>query len=592
MKMKKKLINISLFLLGFALVAGVLAAAHYVANLPEAEFVKKISVPQLSFEEFETFDEAVNQLQLLEQEFFVSPITWTSERGNITKTPNEMGATASLGEIEDYLYNFYTETTELERVIVYLFGKMLSNELSIDTTQLKAAFEGTEIEQGSKSASYSYSGGNVQIEEEQIGYGIDETKIATSLIGFWQEEFNSPDETELPLQTSEPEIRQATLEELLPHAQVASALSFELMDEWGSTWDLNMWEHVEWLLPAEEEAELVFQLNQDGVEAFLAQDILETINRESEPVVITEAEDGTISFEGSARFGKNVNVPELARELETALASLESMQISIPIDTIMPEVTVPESLASRGITDLLEYGYTNFVGSPYNRIYNVNHGMEIYNGIIIPKDGEFSFTTLLGPVDGAHGWLEELVILGDETKPEYGGGLCQVSSTMYRAALYSGLNITARKEHSYAVSYYAYPNGYGLDATIYQPYPDLRFINDTPADILVQGYTEGTYAFFVFYGTNDGRSVQMEGPQYHSYVSPPPAETTYTDQLEPGVRQLESHSHTGFQVDWFRTIFYGDGTQSERENIHTYYEARPEKWLEGKSEEVLEEEEN
>jgi len=188
------------------------------------------------------------------------------------------------------------------------------------------------------------------------------------------------------------------------------------------------------------------------------------------------------------------------------------LTLNLPIITLDPEVKVPDSLAERGITDLLEFGYTDFGGSPYNRIYNISHGMEIYNGVILEQGAEFSFTELLGPVDGAHGWLEELVILGDETKPEYGGGLCQVSSTMYRAALYTGLEITARKEHSYAVSYYAYPNGYGLDATVYQPWPDLRFLNDTPSDILIQGYTDGTLAYFVLYGTNDGRSVQIGRP--------------------------------------------------------------------------------
>lgn len=583
--MKKQLISVAIFILIFGVAAAVLAAFHHIANLPEAEFVKKVSVPQMSFAEFETFDEAVNELYLREQTFLNTPIKWTSERGEITKTPNEMGATASIGDIEKYTNEFFTKLSETERVLVYLFGKTLQNEISIDQEQLESVFVDTGIEQGSKNASYIFIGGEVKIEDEQIGYGIDKAEVANKLIGFWQNEFALPTETQLPLQTSEPEIRQATLEELLPQAQAASELSFELANEWGDTWGLNMWEHINFLTPKEG----TFSTDQTELEAFLSEEILPKVNREPEPVTITQAEDGTISFEGSARFGKNVNIADLAEDLDAALGAGESTKISLPIDTIKPQVMVPQALAERGITDLLEYGYTNFAGSPRNRVYNVNHGIEIYNGHIIPQNSEFSFTTLLGPVDGAHGWLEELVIVGDETKPEYGGGLCQVSSTMYRAALYAGLPITARKEHSYAVSYYAYPNGYGLDATVYQPNPDLRFLNNTPGDILIQGYTDGTDAYFVFYGTNDGRSVQMEGPQYHSYVSPPEPVTTYTNELAPGERKLDSHSHTGFQVEWFRTIFFGDGTQSERENIHTYYEARPEKWLEGKAEETLEE---
>ena len=181
----------------------------------------------------------------------------------------------------------------------------------------------------------------------------------------------------------------------------------------------------------------------------------------------------------------------------------------------------------------------------------------------------------MGPIDGggwAHGWLPELVIKGNDTIPEYGGGLCQVSPTMFRAALYSGLEITARRNHSYAVSYYT---PYGLDATIYDPWPDFKFKNDTPAHLLIQGYTEGSEAYFVFYGTQDDRSVEMEGPFVYNYHSASTPWIEYTNTLAPGERQLKAYAHTGFDVDWYRTVTYGDGTQGERENYHSSYEARP-----------------
>jgi len=112
-------------------------------------------------------------------------------------------------------------------------------------------------------------------------------------------------------------------------------------------------------------------------------------------------------------------------------------------------------------------------------------------------------------VDGEHGYLPELVIKNNVTEPEFGGGICQVSTTAFRAAIYSGLKITARKNHAYPVSYY---NPQGMDSTVYVPNPDLRFINNTPNYILIQTKIVGTQLIFDFYGTDDGRKTTVDGP--------------------------------------------------------------------------------
>jgi vancomycin resistance protein YoaR len=157
----------------------------------------------------------------------------------------------------------------------------------------------------------------------------------------------------------------------------------------------------------------------------------------------------------------------------------------------------------------LAKGTTNFAGSPKNRIYNIKRALEQFQGITIEPGEEFSFVKHLGPVDGDHGYLPELVIKNNQTIPEFGGGICQVSSTMFRAALYSGMKITARKNHAYAVKYY---KPYGLDATIYIPKPDLSFVNNTPGKILIWHTIEGSNLTFSLYGVNDGRQVTLDGP--------------------------------------------------------------------------------
>jgi len=169
-----------------------------------------------------------------------------------------------------------------------------------------------------------------------------------------------------------------------------------------------------------------------------------------------------------------------------------------------------------GITALIGSGETNFAGSPASRIHNIRVGSNKFQGTLIAPGEEFSFNTLLGEVTAKEGYLPELVIKKGETVPEYGGGLCQVSTTFFRAAVRSGLEITQRYNHSYPVVYYGIP---GFDATIYPPSPDLRFLNNTENHILIQYRIEGTKLAWDIYGTDDGRTVELDGP--HVYDKKP-----------------------------------------------------------------------
>lgn len=173
---------------------------------------------------------------------------------------------------------------------------------------------------------------------------------------------------------------------------------------------------------------------------------------------------------------------------------------------------------------MLARGQSDFSGSSASRIQNIKVGSSQYRGVIIKPDEEFSFNSYLGLIDAAHGYKPELVIKPEGTVPEFGGGLCQVSSTAFRAAFFSGLPITQRRNHSYAVRYYDWisddlPRSPGLDATIYPGAQDMKFINDTPGAILVWTEIAGTKLYFDFYGTADGREIIVDGP--HPYDRTP-----------------------------------------------------------------------
>ena len=185
-----------------------------------------------------------------------------------------------------------------------------------------------------------------------------------------------------------------------------------------------------------------------------------------------------------------------------------SNALELPFISTKPTISTSEA-NNMGIATLIGQGKSNFRGSPKNRIFNINTALKKFNGILIKPGDEFSFVQTLGDVDGEHGYLPELVIKGNKTEPDFGGGICQVSTTMFRAAIYSGLKIKARTNHAYPVSYY---NPQGMDATVFVPQPDLKFINNTPGYILVQTKIEGTELTFDFYGTDDGRKTTVDGP--------------------------------------------------------------------------------
>jgi len=111
------------------------------------------------------------------------------------------------------------------------------------------------------------------------------------------------------------------------------------------------------------------------------------------------------------------------------------------------------------------------------------------------QNEEFSFINFLGETGPGQGYLAELVIKKDKTIPEYGGGVCQVSTTFFRAAINSGLKITERQHHAFPVTYY---NPQGFDATVYDPKPDLRFVNNTPDHLLIETYVQGNEVFCKF----------------------------------------------------------------------------------------------
>jgi vancomycin resistance protein YoaR len=248
-------------------------------------------------------------------------------------------------------------------------------------------------------------------------------------------------------------------------------------------------------------------LNEENLKKYLERIREENrVNPENARLAFSEGKASTFSL---SKDGYELNVDESFNSINKAFRENPlAKDVNLAVIVLKPEVTSSD-IDRYGIKELIGQGVSNFRGSPKNRIHNINVGASKFNGVLIKPGEEFSFIKTLGPVDASAGYLPELVIKVDKTIPEYGGGMCQVSTTCFRAALNSGLKITARTNHAYPVQYYA-PQG--TDATVYIPNPDLRFINDTPGYVLIQTHIEGTQLTFDFYGTSDGRQTKLVGP--------------------------------------------------------------------------------
>ncbi len=209
----------------------------------------------------------------------------------------------------------------------------------------------------------------------------------------------------------------------------------------------------------------------------------------------------------SSQNGQKLNIVSATAQLRQGILANMS-EISLQPKIITPAITV-EKINSLGVNQRIAVGESNFTGSTLARIQNIKVSSKIYNGLIIAPHQTFSFNMLLGDVTASTGYAPEKVIKNNKIEYEYGGGICQVSTTLFRAAILAGFPIIERKNHAFPVHYYE-PQGF--DATIYPGVSDLRFINDSANPVLIQTHITGKNLFFEIYGTSDGRKVTMAGP--------------------------------------------------------------------------------
>lgn len=268
-----------------------------------------------------------------------------------------------------------------------------------------------------------------------------------------------------------------------------------------------------------------------------------------------EIKDGKVIEFQASKDGRELELEKNYEYIRSKIFENNEKDLDLIVKEIKSDVTM-NNINDMGIKETIGIGKSNFKGSPKNRRQNIATGAATLNGVLIKPEENFSLISTLGDIDKAHGYLPELVIKGNKTTPEYGGGLCQIGTTLFRTALASGLPITERQNHSYRVSYY---EPAGTDATIYDPKPDMRFLNDTGKYILIQTRIEGDELIFEFWGTKDGRIVEKTEPKIYNIVKPGPTKIIETENLAVGEKKCTESSHNGADAEFNYKVTYSDG---------------------------------
>jgi vancomycin resistance protein YoaR len=220
----------------------------------------------------------------------------------------------------------------------------------------------------------------------------------------------------------------------------------------------------------------------------------------------------------SAVTGRELNIAESLAAIQAAVNTHKN-SATLSFTNLTPDVTDAATSQELGITELVHEEHSFFFGSSEPRIQNIEKSASEFHGLLIAPGATFSMAANMGDISLDNGYSEALIIFNGRTIEGVGGGVCQVSTTLFRAAFFAGFPIEERHPHAYRVSYYekTAANGRssnlaGLDATVFIPLVDLKFTNDTPYWLLMETYISraANRITWKFYSTSDGRSVEWE----------------------------------------------------------------------------------
>ncbi|MDO5561601.1 MAG: VanW family protein [bacterium] len=313
-----------------------------------------------------------------------------------------------------------------------------------------------------------------------------------------------------------------------------------------------------------------------------------TTRSPQEPELTLDMTQNTISSFTPPLDGLILDQNAFFQELDQSLNQLENSETGTRLELVLPLISQAPTKSlgqtnNLGINELIGFGESYYAHSISGRIHNVALTAAKINNTLVAPGAEFSFNRTLGDVSTATGFQPGYIIQNGRSELSPGGGVCQVSTTLFRALLDAGLKITLRLPHSYRVTYYELNNDPGFDATVYSGNIDLRFINDTDHYILISTYTnsDDLYMNVRIYGTSDGRTTAITDYKKYGATAAPATEYIVDPSMAPGTKKQIDWAVGGLKTIFTHTIYNADGSIRSQQQYPSTYQAWSAKFLVG-----------
>lgn len=466
----------------------------------------------------------------------------------------------------------------------WYYGRSLSPVIVFDESLLDAALGemAGSIDQPARNASFDLAGSSAQYTPGQLGRRLDlaylRQQLVAPIMDFRQAQ------VELLVHEVEPALVDDTIVASQIQQMTSNPITFYLaepLDELDlysvelPVAELTRWLRVTMTPRADGSMQHDTLVDENAARAWLAQYADQLYREPVRARFYFDDDTRELILVAPHVNGRQLNIDAT---LEQLLAQLGSSNRRIPfvVDAIIPTVSSESTAADLGITELITQSTTWFYGSSDERKHNIARAAVNFFGIVVAPYEEFSFNKYLGSISEADGYEEGLIIVGGLTIKGIGGGICQVSTTLYQTAFLGGFPITERWEHGYWLDYYNDGQGPGMDATVYSPIVDMRFVNNTPYHLLIENYydTENEALTFKFYSTSMGRQVVKTEPEFFNMTETPAPEEdrwVYDPDLEPGTVLQIDWATPGVDVLVRRTVYNAAGEILIDESVYSNY---------------------
>jgi vancomycin resistance protein YoaR len=529
-------------------------------------------------------------LALLQQRYGAferAPLTLTFEGQTWAPSLAQLGARFDLDETADAILAAGHRGSLVDRAqelwSLWRGGLDVAPRITVDARVLQSylASIAAPVERPPRDAALSFAEGKVLPTAAQIGRQVLADTTAVEVMRALQT--LTPQSVVLRTRTLEPQLADTGIAPAVAQARtlLSSPLTLRRGDQ---SWTWEPSKLAELLSLKTDRGRMTVAINPDRL-ANAVENLAQVADSgSSEPRVAFR--NGKITIVKPGAPGWRIKQTEAAAAISQTL-QLAKREVILPVEELTPQVTA-KTLPSLGVVELVGEGKSSYAGSAEYRITNIKAGAARMNGVLIAPGQEFSFNTQLGAVDESNGFVKGYAVIGQRTQLEWGGGVCQDSTTVYRAAFWAGLPITERHAHPFYISWYddfSYPgdSGPGMDATIYTGVLDLKFVNDTGHWLLMEATADDNAQVLTIrlYGTKPNRTVTVKGPEIDKVVPAPSDPVIIADSTLPaGTVKQTDHARKGMDIAVYRVITE-NGVQKAPETFLTRFKAWPDVYLKG-----------